>query len=171
MAVSSITETRQYLTFQLDEEVFGIEVSHVREILEFKAVTRVPRTPDYMRGVINLRGSVLPVLDMRLKLGLPPTERTIETCIVVMEANLGEEIMVVGAMVDSVDEVFELEPGQIEPPPRVSSQLDTDFIKGMGKRDERFIILLDPDGIFSQEELMAVRTNVPEEDTEMAVNQ
>jgi purine-binding chemotaxis protein CheW len=153
MSVSSITETRQYLTFRIGEEDFALDVSHVREILEFTTVTKVPRTPDYMRGVINLRGSVVPVLDMRLKFGLTETMKTINTCVIVVEVDLDETKTVMGALVDSVQEVFELEAEQIEPPPKMGSGLKTEFIKGMGRKDDRFIILLDIDKLFSSEEL------------------
>jgi purine-binding chemotaxis protein CheW len=157
MSVAIITDTRQYLTFKLDEEVFALEVANVREILEMTAMTRVPRVPEYMRGVINVRGSVVPVLDMRLKFGLSRTETTVNTCIVVVEVNLDDEKTVIGALVDSVQEVFELEPAQIEPPPRIGTRYDIDCIKGMGKKDERFIIILDIDRLFSAEELAAVQ--------------
>ena len=156
MSIPSITEIRQYLTFQLEDEIFGLDVSHVREILEFTAVTKVPGTPDYMRGVINLRGSVVPVLDMRLKFGLTQTERTVNTCVVVVEASFEKENMVIGALVDSVQEVFELEANQIEPAPKIGTHLRTEFIKGMGKRDETFIIILDIDKVFSLEEFAGV---------------
>ncbi len=155
MTVLSISDSRQYLAFTLGEEVFAVEVSHVREILEFTAVTRVPKTPEFMRGVINLRGSVVPVLDMRLKFGLAETSATINTCIVVLEVIVDGEKTVMGALVDSVQEVFELEPSQIEAPPRIGIQLRTEFIKGMGKRnDEHFVIILDIDKVFSTEELI-----------------
>jgi purine-binding chemotaxis protein CheW len=157
MSVSSITDTRQYLTFLLGEEVFALDVSHVREILEFTTVTKVPKTPDYMRGVINLRGSVVPVLDMRLKFGLTETEKTVNTCIVVVEVSCEGETTVIGALVDSVQEVFDLEHDRIEPPPKLGTQLRTGFIKGMGKRDDRFIIILDIDRVFSPEELAMVQ--------------
>ncbi len=153
MGVLSITDTRQYLTFQLGEEVFAVDVSHVREILEFTGVTKIPKTPDYMRGVINLRGSVVPVLDMRLKFGMPLTDKTVNTCIIVVEVSFEGETDIIGALVDSVEEVFELEPEQIEPAPKIGAQLKTEFIKGMGKRDDRFIIILDIDRIFTAEEL------------------
>ncbi len=156
MSVASIADTRQYLTFQLGEEVFAIDVSNVREILEFTTVTKVPKTPDYMRGAINLRGSVVPVFDMRLKFGLPESEKTVNTCVVVVEVTLEGEAMVMGALVDSVSEVFELEPEQIEPPPRMGTQLNTDFIKGMGKKDDGFIIILDVNKVFSSDELLAL---------------
>jgi purine-binding chemotaxis protein CheW len=157
MSVSSITESRQYLTFRLGEEAFALDVSNVREILEFTTVTKVPKTPDYMRGVINLRGSVVPVLDMRLKFGLTETESTINTCIIVVEVSFERENTIIGALVDSVQEVFELEPDQIEPAPRIGTQLKTEFIKGMGKRDDRFIIMLDINRVFSSEELFMVQ--------------
>jgi len=170
MSVASITDTKQYLTFRLGEEVFAVDVFHVREILEFTTVTKVPRTPDYMRGVINLRGGVVPVLDMRLKFGLSKTEKTVDTCIIVVEVFFEDESTVIGALVDSVQEVLELEPDQIEPAPRIGTQLKTEFIKGMGKRDDRFIILLDIDKIFSSEELIMAQ-EVEEESLEKAGNE
>ena len=170
MSIASITDTRQYLTFQLGEEIFAFAVSHVKEILEFTTVTKVPRTPDYMRGVINLRGSVVPVLDMRLKFGLTRTEKTVDTCIIVVEVFFEDESTIIGALVDSVQEVLELEPDQIEPAPRIGTQLKTEFIKGMGKRDDRFIILLDVDRIFSSEELTMAQ-EVEEESFKKAGNE
>ncbi len=157
MSVSLITEMRQYLAFQLGEEVFAIDVSHVREILEFNAVTKVPKTPEYMRGVINLRGSVVPVLDMRLKFNMTQTEKTVNTCIVVVEVSMNGENTIIGALVDSVQEVFELDPEQIEPAPRIGIQLNNDFIKGMGKRDDHFIIILDVNKVFTTEEVSAAQ--------------
>jgi len=153
MAVAGISDTRQYLTFKLGEEVFALEVANVREILEFIPITKVPRTPDYMTGVINLRGSVVPVTDMRLKFGMSQTEKTVNTCIIVVEVDIEGEKALLGALVDSVQEVFELEAQQIEPPPRLGLGLKTEFIEGMGKRDNRFVIILDIDKVFSMEEL------------------
>jgi purine-binding chemotaxis protein CheW len=164
MAVKEITEVRQYLTFRLGEEVFGLDVGKVREILDFTTITKVPRTPEFMRGVINLRGSVVPVVDMRVKFGMSATEKTVNTCIIVAEVELDGDTTVLGALVDSVQEVFELEPSQIEPAPRIGTKLNTEFIKGMGKRDERFIILLDVDKAFSAEELSLVRDSAEARD-------
>lgn len=160
MSVPSITDTRQYLTFQLGDEVFAIDVSHVREILEFSTVTKVPKTPEYMRGVINLRGSVVPVLDMRLKFGMSMTEKTVNTCIIVVEVSLEGETTIIGALVDSVQEVFELEPDRIEPTPRIGIRLKTEFIKGMGRRDDHFIIILDIDKVFTSDELSGITQDV-----------
>jgi purine-binding chemotaxis protein CheW len=152
MSVASIVDTKQYLTFHLGDEIFGLGVSNVREILEVVNITKVPKTPDYMIGVINLRGSVVPVLDMRLKFGLTRTDKKVDTCIIVVEVDVEGEDTIIGALVDSVKEVFELDPEQIEPPPKIGTRLKTEFIKGMGKQDENFIILLDIDKVFSFEE-------------------
>lgn len=154
--MENITETAQYLTFRLEEEVFALDISQVREVLDFTAITKVPRTPEFMRGVINLRGSVVPVVDMRLKFGMSRTEQTLNTCIIIVEINIEGDRLILGALADSVQEVIELGPGQIEPAPRIGTRLDTDFIKGMGKRDDEFIIILDIDRIFSMNELSSV---------------
>lgn len=157
MNTDTITETRSYLAFELDKEIFGVDVLQVREILEYTSITRIPKLPGYICGVINLRGSVVPVIDMREKFGMNKTDITVDTCIVVVEISIDGEACVIGAMVDSVEEVFELEPNQIEPAPRMGTRLNTKFIKGMGKRDERFIILLNIDKVFSTEELITLQ--------------
>jgi purine-binding chemotaxis protein CheW len=157
MSATGINETTQYLTFILDDEVFALDISKVREVLDFTTITKVPRTPEFMRGVINLRGSVVPVVDMRLKFGMTKTEKTVNTCIIIVEVTLDEEALVLGALADSVQEVFDLEPKQIEPSPKIGTQLRTDFIKGMGKQDDNFIIILDIDRIFSSNELAIVQ--------------
>ncbi len=158
MSNAVIQETRQYLTFKLSEEVFGVDVAQVREILDFVKITKVPQTPDFMCGVINLRGSVVPVVDMNLKFGMSKTEKTVNTCIVVVEVNLDGNTTIIGALVDSVQEVFEIESQNIEPAPRIGTRLKTDFIKGMGKQADRFIIILDIDKVFTTEELELVQS-------------
>ena len=135
MSVNEITDTRQYLTFKLGDEVFATDVSKVREVLDFTTITKIPRTPDFMSGVINLRGNVVPVVDLRLCFEMSKTEKTVNTCIVVVEMLLEGESTVIGALADSVEEVIDLEPEQIQPAPRIGTQIRTDFIKGMGKRD------------------------------------
>jgi purine-binding chemotaxis protein CheW len=157
MGVAGITQTAQYLTFRLGEEVFALDIAQVREVLDFTAITRVPRMPAFMRGVINLRGSVVPVVDLRLKFGLSETERTVNTCIIIAELSLEQERTVIGALADSVQEVIDLEPGHIEPAPRIGTSLDAAFIRGMGRRDERFVIILDVDKVFSGAELALVQ--------------
>ena len=150
-------ENHQYLTFKLDEEVFALGIDKVREVLDYTSVTKVPQTPDFMRGVINLRGSVVPVIDMRLKFGMAKTDTTVNTCIIIVEINLDGETAILGALADSVQEVLDLEPHQIEPAPKIGTKLRTEFIKGMGKRNEQFIIILDIDRVFSSGELAAVQ--------------
>ncbi len=157
MATQNISEVRPYLTFTLEEELFAVDVAKVREVLDYTNITKIPRTPDYMRGVINLRGSVVPVIDLRLKFGMDKCERTINTCIIVLEIAFESELIVLGALADSVEEVFELEPSQIEPPPRLGTKFKAEFLHGMGKRDEQFLMILDIDRVFSSDELMFVQ--------------
>jgi len=110
MAAATIAETTQFLTFKLGEEVFALDITKVREVLDFTTVTKVPRTPEFMRGVINLRGSVVPVVDLRLKFGMSRTENTVNTCVIIAEVAVDGERMVLGALPDSVQEVLDLEP-------------------------------------------------------------
>jgi purine-binding chemotaxis protein CheW len=165
MTVQEQVKATTYLTFILGTESFGVDVRNVREVLDFTTITRVPRMPEFMRGVINLRGSVVPVIDMRLKFGMEKAEDTVDTCVIVMEISLDGETTVVGALSDAVKEVFDLEAGQIEPPPRIGTSLNTEFIRGMGKHDEEFIIILDIDRVFSAEELALVAEERPEGET------
>jgi purine-binding chemotaxis protein CheW len=157
MSVATITETTQFLTFKLEDEIFALDISKVREVLDFTKVTKVPQTPDFMLGVINLRGTVVPVVDMRLKFGMTKADTSVNTCIIIVEIEIDSETTVLGALADSVQEVMDLEPDQIEPPPRIGTRLKTKFIKGMGKRDNQFIIILDIDKIFSADELAMAR--------------
>ena len=162
MAEATMVKLLELLTFHLGEEMFAAEVDHVREVLEFSDITRIPRTPDFMRGVINMRGSVVPIIDMRTKFNLPPSKETEDTCIIVIEVSIAGEIMVMGMLVDAVEEVIELEHDQIEPLPGIGINLDTEFIKGMGKKNGQFIIILDIDRVFSAEELSDVDEAVKE---------
>ncbi len=156
MSETSGSELNQYLTFTLGDELFAMDIGSVREILDDKNITKIPRTPSYMRGVINLRGHAVPVVDLRLKFGMSRTEMNVNTCIIITEVSLGEENAVVGALADSVQEVLEIEPNQIDPPPKMGTAINVKFIKGMGKRHERFIMILDINQLFSAEELAAV---------------
>jgi purine-binding chemotaxis protein CheW len=158
MSIAEIKEATQHLTFKLDEEVFALDISKVREVLEYTTVTRVPQTPPFMCGVINLRGGVVPVVDLRLKFGMTEAEKTVNTCIIIVEVDLDGEKTVLGALADSVQEVFEFEPDQIEPAPKIGTRLRTEFIKGMGKRDDQFIMILDIDKVFSTDELAVVQS-------------
>ncbi|MCM2264108.1 MAG: chemotaxis protein CheW [Desulfuromonadales bacterium] len=150
-------ESRQYVTFCLGEELFGVEVTRAREILDLVPVTKVPQTPDYLLGVINLRGQVVPVVDLRVKMGLPKAETTRDSCIIVIEVQVDGEVLTVGGLADSVREVLELRDDLIEPAPRLGTKLKTEFIAGMGKLDDQFLILLEIDRVFSSEELTLVQ--------------
>lgn len=161
MSVDSITEVRQYLTFKLDSEVYALDVATVREVLDFTTVTRIPRTPEFMRGVINLRGSVVPVVDLRLAFGMSATEKTVNTCIIVVEVRFDGETTIMGALADSVEEVIDLEPEQIQPAPQIGTSIKTDFIRGMGKRDANFLMILDIDRVFSNDQLAGLRLSSP----------
>lgn len=171
MSVASITETSQYLTFKLEEEIFALDIAKVREVLDFTRITKVPQTPDFMLGIINLRGAVVPVIDMRLKFGLTQAATTVNSCFIIVEIELDSEATVLGALVDSVQEVMELDPDQIEPPPRIGTRLNTKFIKGMGKRDDQFVIILDIDKVFSTDELALAREMGAEENIAESVSQ
>lgn len=153
MSETGIIDAVQYLTFQLENETYGMDIKQVREVLEYSEVTRVPRMPDFMHGVINLRGGVLPVVDLRMKLGMTKTEKTVDTCIIIIELTIEGEKTILGAMADSVKEVLTIEGDQIVPPPRMGTRLDTEFIKGMGKKNDEFIIIIDIDKVFSFDEM------------------
>jgi purine-binding chemotaxis protein CheW len=157
MEETNANSSQQYVTFSLGEELFGVEVTRTREILSLTPVTKVPQTPDYLLGVINLRGQVVPVVDMRLKLGMVAGAETEDTCIIVVDVLVDGETITVGALADAVREVMDIRSDQIEPPPRLGTRLNTEFINGMGKVDEQFMILLNIDKIFNSDELAWVQ--------------
>ena len=161
MTVATVAETTQFLTFKLGDEVFALDISKVREVLDFTSVTKVPRTPEFMCGVINLRGSVVPVVDLRLKFGMSRTESSVNTCVIITEVTVDGDTAVLGALADSVQEVLDLDADHIAPAPRIGAKLRTEFIKGMGKRDDQFIIILDIDRVFSADELSLVKQDDP----------
>jgi len=138
--------------------MFALDVSQVREILDSTRITKIPRAPEFMRGVINVRGSVVPVVDMRLKFGMEAVENTSHTRIIVLELAQDGETITLGALADSVKDVIELSRGQIEAPPKIGSRWKTEFIKGIGKRNDEFIILLDIDRIFTSDQIALVDT-------------
>lgn len=148
------TSTMQFLTFKLGQESFGLEIFSIREVLEYRAVTAVPRTPHYMCGVINVRGSVVPVVDLHKKFGSGETTLTKDTCIIIVHVDMDGDMIMLGALADSVEEVFTMDSELVEPAPRIGAQLDLDFIKGMGKRGDDFLIILDAERVFASEELI-----------------
>ncbi len=162
MTDNKLLDDGQLFTFMLANEIYGIEISKVREVMDYKKITIVPKTPDFMKGVINLRGGVVPVIDLRLKFGMEETEKTVDTCIIIVDISVDGEQTFIGALADSVKEVITLEPDNIEPAPKIGTRLDTEFIKGMGKLNEEFVIVLDIEKIFTTEELIAVNEMVKE---------
>jgi purine-binding chemotaxis protein CheW len=152
-----------FLTFRLGDELFALDVSKVREVLEQDTITGVPNALEFMRGVINVRGSVVPVIDLRAKFGMEDTEKTVHTRIVVMELELDGEKTVLGALADSVHEVIDLPAASIEPPPKIGNRWRTKFIQGIGRKNEEFILLLDIEKVFSVEELVSVQAHSAEE--------
>jgi len=155
MKVTGITETGQYLIFKVDHETYAMDINQVREVLEFTDITMVPRMPEFMCGVINLRGGVVPVVDLRIKFGMSGTEKTINTCIIIIDLIIEGEGTLIGLLADSVQEVMNMGADQIIPPPKIGTRLNTEFIKGMGKKNDEFVILLDMDRIFSSGDLTA----------------
>ena len=139
----------KYMTFQLAREEYGLEILKVREIIGLMEITRVPRTREFIRGVINLRGKVIPVVDLRMRFGLCETSATSQTVIIVVQLTSVEGQVTIGVLVDEVLEVRTLEAAQIEKPPQLHSHIDTSFILGIGKSDKRVIFLLDIDRVLS----------------------
>jgi purine-binding chemotaxis protein CheW len=158
---------RQYLTFMLGGEMFAVGILNVKEIIEYGSVTPVPMMPPFIRGVINLRGAVVPVIDLSSRFGNPPSEITRRTCIVIIEVHQGEESQDIGIIVDAVVNVLEIPPGDIEPPPSFGARIRTDFITGMGKLNGRFVIILDLDKVLSVEEI-SLLTQIGEQETPSA---
>ena len=159
MSTAKITETARYLTFRLGEEVFAINVFKAREVLDLSHITRVPTAPGYLRGVVNVRGNAIPVVDLRNKFGLPETADTLHTRIIVMDLQIDGQTVVVGGLADAVHEVLELEPQEINDPPSLGMRWRTDLILGMGRRADRFTIILDIERVFSTEEVVALAEN------------
>ena len=143
----------KYLTFKLGPEVFGVRVIKVREIMGIQQITAVPQTPAYLKGVINLRGKAIPVIDLRLKFGLPAMEYNHRTCIVIVQVEGETGEMLVGLIVDGVSQVLNLAPSDIQDTPEFGARLNTHFILGMAKRKGKVKILLDIDRVVSAQEI------------------
>lgn len=155
-ATKEVAEQNQYLTFLLGEEMFAIGILSIREIIEYGFVTDVPMTPPFIRGVLNLRGAVVPVIDLARRFGSPARETTKRTCIVIVEVETDKGSQEMGIVVDSVNEVLEISADDIEPPPEFGSRIRTDFIKGMGKIKGRFVIVLDLGQVLSIDEVAVI---------------
>ena len=151
-----VETTQSFLSFKLGKEHFAIHVMKIMEILEVPKITKVPCAPNFLVGVVNLRGAVLPVIDGRIKFGMSPIEFTINTCIIVLKIEMNEEEIMVGALVDSVSEVFEMEESKIQASPTIGTKYKADFIQGMIKENDHFMMLLNIDAVFSSDELESI---------------
>ncbi len=163
MSETNKNKINSYLTFRLGDELFAANVSKVLNILEMTKVTKVPKAPPYMKGVINLRGSVLPLVDTRIKFEMSETEFTPNTCILVLDIDINGESVHVGALVDSVQEVIEIEDKNIMPPPNIGTRYKSEFIEGVAKIGEEFVMILNMDLIFSTDELSILKESTEEE--------
>ena len=168
MSDVDISKSDSYLSFKLGEEEFAAHVGKVLNILEMIKITEVPMAPSYMKGVINLRGAVLPVIDTRIKFGMPATVYTPNTCIVVMDIDMDGDSVHVGALVDSVQAVLEITSEGILPPPSIGSRYKSEFIEGVANIDDRFVMILNMDMVFSSLELSAMKET--SEETARIVN-
>ena len=146
----------KYLTFRLGDEDFGLEILKVQEIIGMQEITKIPRTPDFVKGVINLRGKVIPVIDLRLKFGMPEVEVSRKTCIIMVQVQQDDSNVIMGIVVDEVSEVLEIDGSAIEPSPAFGTRVETNFILGMAKTEEAVKILLDLDRVLTRQELEAV---------------
>ena len=142
----------QYLTFFLGEEEYALGILRVKEIIQYDVVTRVPRTPDWIRGVINLRGRVVPVVDLAVKFNRPATTVGKSTCVVLVEVDVDDEHRVVGLVADAVSQVIDLRPDDIEPPPAFGTRLQVEYLLGMAKLGKKFALILDIDKVLSADE-------------------
>ena len=158
MGPSATAEQSQFLTFFLAGEEYAIGILRVKEILEYDTVTPVPQTPPAIRGVINLRGSVVPVVDLAAKFGLPPSPLAKRTCIVIVEVALENRETVMGLLVDAVSQVMDLPAADIEPPPAFGTAVQVDYLAGMGKVGKKFLLILNIDKVLATPELRAAET-------------
>lgn len=148
--------SQSFLSFKLGDENFAIHVMKIMEILEVPKITKVPHAPNFLKGVINLRGAVLPVIDGKIKFGMPPIEFSINTCILVLKIEMNDETVMAGVLVDAVSEVFEIEETKIQPSPSIGTKYKADFIQGMIKENDQFMMLLNIDNVFSSSELESI---------------
>jgi purine-binding chemotaxis protein CheW len=146
----------QCLSFRLGGQSYALDVGKVREVLEVTQITPLPRTPEFLRGIINVRGSVVPVVDLGLKLEMEEARMTVDACVIVLDMETREGPMTVGSLVDAVDGVVDFETSRIEPPPRIGAAVKTEFIRGIGRRGDGFVVILDIGKIFAEQELAAL---------------
>lgn len=177
--MSNTTEVRKtdrhslagkYFTFQLGNEIYGLEILKVREIIGLMHITQVPRTPQYIRGVINLRGKIIPVIDLRTKFGMTPTEDTEHTCIIVVDLATDESTCQMGVLVDSVSEVLDIKEENIEATPAFGGDMDARFIRGMAKSEDKVTILLDVEAVLNATEAQRMQAAHKEAATQLTAS-
>ncbi len=167
--ISENNVSTQYLTFSLDGEAFATEISRVREVLEYAQITPVPRTPNYMLGVINLRGNVVPIVDLRQQFSMAAKQPDVDTCIIIIEIEIEATLTVLGVLADAVQEVIELRPDQLEKAPSLGTRVQFEFIEAMGKVDDHFVIVLDMQQVFADNQIKALSVqNEPAADSAAA---
>ncbi len=150
-------ESSSYLTFRMNSETYAIDVTNVQIILELSRITKIPKTPDYFLGIIDLRGAVLPVIDLRVKLGMKTFDNTINTCILVLEIGIDKKTINLGVLVDAVEEVIEITHDQVQVPPEIGNSFSSEFLEGLYKPvDKSFIMILNVNKIFSINELIDI---------------
>jgi len=155
--MSTVSNTDSCLSFRVGQEIFAASVAYVHEILELTKITKIPHAPAFMKGVTNLRGTVLPVVDTRIKFGLPAPETTQDACIIVLNITANDKKILIGALVDAVIEVVSYSVDEVKPLPSIGSKYNTDFIKGTTKMGDDFVLFLDIDRVFSSDELIQVQ--------------
>ena len=148
--------SNRYLSFSLGREMFALDITCVREILDMADITRIPQTPASVRGVVNVRGEAVPVIDLRLRFGMDEGEHTVHTRIIIVEIPAGDSVMVLGAVADTVKEVLELEPEAIAPPPSMGTAVNTDFLLGIGRHEGKFVLILDFAKVLGSQEVLSL---------------
>jgi purine-binding chemotaxis protein CheW len=153
----------KFLTFVLGQEIYGLPIKKAKEIIGMMEVTHIPKTQNYIKGVINLRGKIIPIVDLRLRFGMAEKEYTERTCVIVIEVNAHESQRLVGIAVDTVSEVVNIQKGEIEPPPEYDAQIEGNFLTGLGKIKDKVILILDIDKILNREELAQLKQELAED--------
>lgn len=169
--MATITNISQHLTFMLSDERFAIDIMQVQEVLEFSKITKIPGTPSFIKGVINVRGYMVTVIDLKEKFLNQEIKPDVNTCIIILEANVNGENITIGVLVDSVSEVVNFDTDQIELPPKIGTSIKTKFIRGIAKQDNEFIVLLNIEKVFNEEELSLIANNNSQVEEEETVNE
>ncbi len=164
--MSNVTNISQHLTFLLSDERFAIDIMQVQEVLEYSKITKIPGTPSFIKGVINVRGYMVTVIDLKEKFLNQEVTQSVNTCIIILEANFSGETITIGVLVDSVNEVVDFDTDDIELPPKIGTSIKTKFIRGIAKYEDEFIVLLNIEKVFNEEELSLLTENATEQEVD-----